>query len=59
MVIYIPLHGPMFVPDEKEEIMKELEIWKERYLYFPRRDIQSMIDGLEYALDLKRRQEDV
>lgn len=59
MIIHTPLHGVEFIPDERQEVEKELILWKERYLKTPSSYIQSRIDSLEFALDIFRRKEDV
>lgn len=59
MMIHTPLHGVEFIPDEYQEVEKELILWKERYLKTPSSYIQSRVDSLECALDMFRREEDV
>lgn len=59
MIVYTPLHGVVFVPDRKEDIISELDFWREIYFKNPSSYSQSMIDSLECALDMYWRKEDV
>lgn len=55
MIIYNPFFEPVIIPDKEEEIIADLEVWKDRYRDIPNKHSQSMIDSLEYA----RREKDV
>ncbi len=59
MILYNPFFEPVVIPDKEEEIIADLEVWKDRYRDIPNKHSQSMIDSLEYALDLIRREKDV
>lgn len=53
------LFGKMKIPDTKDEILKELERCKARFLISPTRYLQTRINCLECALDEFRRLDDV
>lgn len=59
MILWNPFLEPVIIPDKEEEIIKDLEVWKKRFVDTPSNHSQSMIDNLEYALELIRRDRDV
>lgn len=58
MTVKTILFGEMDIPEEKEEILWELERCKKRFLDVPARYLQCRIDCLEEALDRFRRLEE-
>ena len=59
MVVETILFGKIEIPDTKEEIMLQLEIYKTNYWNHPSRYLLAKIDALEESLDMFRRTEDV
>lgn len=59
MEVETVLFGRMWIPDDKDSILKELQGCRNRHLEHPSRYLQTRIDYLEYALDSFRRTENV